>query len=187
MHIPLRKAAAAFSLGLAALATQAHPIAAPGTEGLAIVVANGATDVIATYLGTTASYSDDLYLGNTFIFNNQTSPPGTSVNLGQFAAGTELVFSLLVNGNELFYSGQPSRNPDGLAHARVEANGGGLGVTLVSFEDLYGDPEGINGFNDLSFSFTNTVSAPAVPEPETHALIGAGLGLLAWMARRRKA
>jgi hypothetical protein len=186
MHFPLQKAVAAVGLGLAALATQAQPIAAPGTEGLAVVVLNGSTDVIATYLGTTASYSDDLYLGNTFIFNNHNTLPGTTVNLGTFAAGTELIFSLLVNGNEIFYSGAASRNPDGLAHARVEADGAGPGVTLVSFEDLFGNPEGINGFNDLSFSFSNTVSAPAVPEPETYALMGAGLGLIAWLARRKK-
>jgi hypothetical protein len=60
-----------------------------------------------------------------------------------------------------------------------------VGTTLVSFEDLYGDPEGINGFNDLSFSFTNT--AAAVPEPESLALLLAGLGGLAVGLRRRKA
>ena len=56
------------------------------------------------------------------------------------------------------------------------------GETLVSFEDLFGTPEGINGFNDLSFSFTNTTSDVPVPEPTALALLGAGL----FMASRRR-
>ncbi len=56
--------------------------------------------------------------------------------------------------------------------------------SLVSFEDLFGTPEGVNGYNDLSLSFTNTVSPPsAVPEPTTLALLG--LGVAGLIARKR--
>jgi len=40
--------------------------------------------------------------------------------------------------------------------------------------------------HDLSFSFTNTVSTPNVPEPETDALMLAELGVVGFVARRRK-
>src|SRR5262245_55499863 len=83
------------------------PVAAAGTEGLVVIVTS--TDpVIATYEGeNNAKYSDDLYLmldasgnpgddGNPandrFIFNNHASPIGSTVNLGSFPIGTELIF-----------------------------------------------------------------------------------------------
>jgi hypothetical protein len=57
--------------------------------------------------------------------------------------------------------------------------------TLVSFEDLFGTPEGANGFNDLSFSFTNTTTPTATPEPMTLVLLGTGLVGVAFKRRRQ--
>ena len=180
-------------------AASAFPIAIAGTEGLSVIV-SGSGPVIATYLGNSASFSNDLFLSMTvsgpgldltpgndvFVFNNQTSGIGATMNLGSFAIGTELIFRLHVNntGND-FFSGAASRNPDGLAHARVQAEWQ-PGESLVSFEDLFGTPEGASGYNDLSFSFTNTSSTPTpgVPEPATVFLFGAGLGAAAVRRRR---
>ncbi len=157
----------------------AFPIAAPGTEGLLVIATGG--EIKATYQGNSASYSNDLYLDSTFIFNNHATPVGTEVSLGTFSAGTELIFRLHVNNTgDDFFTGPASRNLDGHAHARVESSWL-PNTTLVSFEDLYGGPF---DYNDLSFSFTNTIGA--VPEPETYAMLLAGLGLLGFMARRRK-
>lgn len=143
---------------LMATTAYAFPIAAPGTEGLRVIV-NQTGNVRATYQGNSASYSNDLYFGltmattTTFVFNNHATPVGTSVDLGTFPAGTELFFRLHVNntGND-FYSGPAERNPDSHTHARVQANWQ-PNETLVSFEDLFG---GAFDYNDLSFSFTNT-------------------------------
>jgi len=162
----------------------AFPIAAVGTEGLPIIASGG--KVVAKYEGNSASYSNNLWLNLTFIFNNHATGVGETMDLGTFAAGTELIFRLEVtNTGNSWYTGDASRNADGLFHARVQENWDGLGSTLVSFEDLAGDPEGASGFNDLSFSFTNTQTR-SVPESSPLALLLVGLGLLGF-ARRKQA
>lgn len=184
---------------LLSLSAYAFPIAPAGTEGFSIVVGSTGS-VIATYEGNSAGYSNDLYLernslgqagmdGNfandLFIFNNHGSPVGSTLNLGTFAAGTELVFRLHVNNTgDNFYTGLASRNVDLLPHARVQ-NNWQPGTTLVSFEDLTNLPEGMSGYNDLSFSFTNTQSQGVPDGGATLALLGAGL--LGLVALRRKA
>ncbi|RYD34548.1 MAG: PEP-CTERM sorting domain-containing protein [Verrucomicrobiaceae bacterium] len=164
----------------------AFVIALPGTEGLP-VFANGG-NVTATYEGNSAGYDNFLYLersadlkpgldgdqsNDLFVFFNHGNNEGDTLELGNFPSGTELVFRLYVsNTGDNFYSGEASRNADGFAHARVD-NSWKPNTTLVSFEDLYNLPEGVNGFNDLSFSFTNTRSTPT-PVPD----FGSTLSLL---------
>lgn len=143
--------------------------------------------VFATFEGQTAGYTSDLYLSSptsTFIFTNHVANVGDTVDLGFFSAGTELVFSIYVrNTGDTFYSGLGSANPDGIAHANV-INNWAPGLTYVGFEDLYGG--GDLDYDDNSFSFTNVATLQPVPEPETYAMMLAGLGLLGVVARRRK-
>jgi len=168
------------------LATTFHVVAVPIEGATLIVAADG--NVVATFEGVSPStaYSNDLYLhspGNEFgiLFNNKTTPVGTTFDLGSFAAGTELIFRLHVNdtGHD-FYTGPASRNPDGMAHARVDdARAGYEGSTYVEFEDLWGTPEGSSGFNDLFFSFSNTESSTGVPDGGAPLLlVGLALGAL---------
>ncbi|MBX3616406.1 FxDxF family PEP-CTERM protein [Nitrosomonas sp.] len=172
-------AAALIISGGISTSAYAFPIAVPGTEGFKVIATGG--EIIATYEGNSAAFSNDLYLDSTFIFNNHSTPVGTSVSLGTFSAGTELIFRMHVNNTGYdFFTGEASRNPDGHEHARVQSDWL-PNTTLVSFEDLYNGPF---DYNDLSFSFSNTVAA--VPEPETYAMFLAGLGLLGFLSRRRK-
>jgi hypothetical protein len=181
----LGRVAVGTTLVLFAMAAQAFPIAAPGTEGLKVIV-NSTDHVIATYLGNSAAYSNDLRLNGTFIFNNHSTPVGTTADLGSFAVGTELIFELYVNntGNS-FFTGPASRNPDSHTHARVQSDWE-PDTSLVSFEDLFNGPF---EFNDLSFSFTNTTTSVSnpVPEPNPLLLMLAGIGLVGVMMRLRKA
>lgn len=189
----------AATFGFLPFAASAFPIAAAGTEGLPVLAAG--SPIIATYQGNSASYSNDLYLmldsrGNSaddgnlandlFIFNNHSSPVGSTVNLGSFALGTELMFRLFVNNTDYnFFTGSARRNPDAHTHARVQEDWM-PSETLVSFEDLY---NGSFDYNDLSFSFTNTATTDAtisaIPEPASLALFGIGLVGAGFMRRQK--
>jgi hypothetical protein len=198
------------------------PVAAPGTEGLNVVVSGGVglslgstsnvgggivekplnmvTDntIIGKYLGTTASFTDILYLmidndrnHDVQLFNNKSSAVNSTVSLGNFADGTILNFRLHVNetGKD-FFTGNASLNPDGRSHARVQQNYGGLQTTLVSFEDWTDF-----NYSDLSFSFTPTrssalsrVPASASPQdvPEPFTIVGTLVGATAAFRIKKK-
>ncbi len=179
----IRRSLVAASALAALLAVGAVPAVAQ--EGAKVFVASDG-DVIATYLGNSASYSNDLYLDSPanllgLIFNNHASPVGSTKNLGFFTAGTELIFRLHVNNTgDDFFTGPGDRNPDDHAHALVENF---ATETRVHFEDLFG---GAFVYNDLSFSFTNTRTTE-VPEPGTLAFLGAGLVGTGVFIRRKRA
>ncbi len=178
------RVAAAMTLMLFAIGANAFPIAAPGTEGLKVIV-NSTSHVIATYVGNSAAYSNDLRLNGNLIFNNHATSVGSTADLGSFAPGTELTFELFVHDTGYtFFTGPASRNPDSNAHARVQSNWQS-GLTLVSFEDLFDGPF---EFNDLSFSFTNTTSSStSVPEPNPLLLMLLGVGMVGLAVRLRTA
>jgi hypothetical protein len=168
-----------FSSIAVAVALAGRAQAAPVLGAKVIVASDG--EVIAEFLGHTAAYSNDLYLdspanGLGIIFNNQSTPAGTTMSLGSFTAGTELIFKIHVNDTGYdFFTGPGSRNPDGLEHAMVD-DAFAPGKTYVGFEDLLNG--GDRDFDDLMFAFTNVHGGGGgqVPEPMTLALVGLGLG-----------
>ena len=197
--------------GLLVLVGTARPVSAAPIIGQQLFATGG--NVIAEFLGHTAGYTNDLYLfdasdlstplavtgvvgplGPGLIFTNQTSPVGSQVNLGAFAAGTELVFAIYVrNTGHTFFMGPGSRNPDGIAHGAVDNGvapqfpGYGTispGFVGLGFEDLFGG--GDQDYDDLGFAFSNVRTTPA-PEPASLALMAlavAGAGVRRWRMRR---
>jgi len=181
--------AAAFFLACLASASNAALVVDSTTIGKSVIVSS-TNDVIATFESADAGYTSELSLEGRpgIIFRNNdlaNYPIGTTVNLGSFAVGTELIFKLYVtNEGRSYFSGPGSRNPDDAAHAAVNTDGG---LTFVGFEDIYGASD---DFNDLVFSFSNTIAAaaPGVPEPASWAMMIAGFGMVggALRARARK-
>ena len=157
-------------------------------------------EVFATFQGSSAGYSSTLFLHNTgqSLFNNHSSSVGTTISLGTFEAGTELVFGINVqNTGQTFFTGGGFRNGDGLAHAMINDTFGQEGEALVSFEDLLGG--GDRDYNDLEFAFSNVAGEEARntdidgntliqnPEPSTVILLGSGLiGLATWRWKKQR-
>lgn len=177
----IKKIACTLALASSAIAAQAAPTL---YDGSFLVGATGKVE--ATFLGHTAAYSNDLYFSTdsvnwSFIFNNHNDAVGKTVSLGNFSAGDELFFKIHVNNTgDNFFSGSSSNNADGLIHVVSETTGTN---TYVGFEDLYGG--GDRDYDDVRYSFNNIAIDP-VPEPETYAMLGLGLGLVSLVARRRK-
>jgi hypothetical protein len=175
----------------------AIPYPSSGTENAATYTFTAATtgDLTAYFLGTAASYTETLGLlvngVDTAItgLNNQSSSVGDSLSFGNVTAGDTLTFyiSVLTTG-DTWYSNAAS-NSDGANHVYSTAYTGGVaGVpagTYVAFEDLPASGSDFNYF-DETFVFTNVATTPAVPEPANVALLLAGLGLMGFVARRRR-
>jgi hypothetical protein len=152
------------------------------------LVSTGGT-ITVTFEGASATFQSSLRLvadgySSGPIFPDLTTAQGTTFTFASLPAGTPFSFQLVVaNTGDTWQTGPASGNADGIAHARVIENWNGTGRTYVAFEDQRGG--GDRDYNDFTFSFNVTPANP-VPEPQTYALLASGLGMIGFLARRRK-
>lgn len=195
--------------GLLVVGVCARPSQAAPIVGEQVFAPGG--DVLVTFLGYSASFTNDLYLFDAsdlstplpvtsivgpgyaapgLVFTNQTTAVGTTLNLGHVAAGTELVFGIYVRETgRTYFTGPGARNPDGVAHAVVD---NGLPPQYLPYGPVppgmfaVGFEDIFGGgdldYNDLAFAFG--YAPAAVPEPAALGLLT--LGAVAAAVRRRR-
>jgi hypothetical protein len=151
----------------------------------------------AYFYGSSAAYTNTLTMlvngvatpqTSAGVLNNHTSDMGDFINLGFVHAGDVLTFQLnVLTTGKTWYSDE-ALNADGTNHIYSTAFSGDSlnhipAGTYVGFEDLFrgGDLD----YNDEAFVFTNMSVSP-VPEPETYAMLLAGLLLISFKLYRRK-
>ena len=176
-------AAIAIFLSIGSSSSSAAPL-----YGASVIVDTDG-EVVATFQGHSAGFTNQLYLDSPAnalggVFTNQTTPVGTQVNLGNFTAGTELIFRMNVTDDgSNFFTGPASRNVDSIVHAIADEEFI-AGETYVAFEDILGG--GDLNYNDLTFSLTNTRAEGIVPEPAALLLCGVGVALVTIVRRAKR-
>lgn len=137
-------------------------------------------NIIVVFNSLSAADSSNLVSLNTgaTLFNNQSAPLGTTVNVGAFLAGETIGFRLdNLSKAVSFVTGLAADNYDNILHAILTKNADGS--ITVSFEDL---PNGGDfDYNDLVFTVYET------PVPAAAALLLTGLAGFGFAGRKRKA
>lgn len=135
----------------------------------------------ATYLGNESGYINNFsfgFGGGTLLESNSLGRTiSKSVGLGTVGFS----FSDNAGLGHTFANGSQQQNSFGFAILKGQTNRYGTFDYLLGFNDSYtGDAD----YDDFVVG-VNFVTAP-VPEPETYAMLLAGLGLIGFSARRRK-
>jgi hypothetical protein len=155
--------------------------------------------VTYTYLGSDASYTNSFVVNSKDVFTNH----------GSSATTLSRTFSVSVKKNALLNFGfatlspaykVSNQNPASTGSNTYGANEGvfgivqggknGIKVDGKTYQDLliYNDPvlNGDHDYNDLVVGVNFKPSVSPVPEPETYAMMLAGLGLMGFMVRSKK-
>lgn len=166
------------------------------TAQFGTLATSGPATITYTYLGAEAGLSN-FFATDTGYFANQGPEGGSASTVGAtltqkvFDTGsTNLDFSfgtLVPTGDSVVLSNSDGNTSPDASYAIVA--GDGIQTTQGSFQYiLHFDDPGMNVNGDSDFDdLLVGVNISPIPEPETYALLLAGLGMMGYMARRRRA
>ena len=169
----------AYGAGVVAVAHSGYTLSSDvrlGVEGSYAVSATGGWVQISSFGDVTGgTYSNGTYVSNT----------------SQLGYGSDYS-TKIANGTVAEAGSLHSANPQYTSYVPVaEYSTLGLNLTLQAYASQTGLNTGTStaALTSASYAFTASVipAVTAVPEPETYAMLLAGLGLMGFMVRRRKA
>ncbi len=146
------------------------------------LVATTAGILTATYLGNESGYVNSFKLGTGSGALFESSALGTTISQSVGAGLLSFGFVDNAGSGHVFNNGDQQQKPFGFAILRGQTNKYGAFDYLLGFNDSFG---GDADYDDFVVGVNFTSMAP-VPEPQTFAMILAGLGLFGLSARRRK-
>ena len=161
-----------------------------GFKGGSLIVDLVPAALTFTYLGKSAGHKNSFtydYGGSSEAsFDTATTPLNDNFWVNVSVDGNlELKFIDITASNTDAFSGYADSNPNNDRFGFLEAYGIDFGDGkgeydyLILFNDVYSDTD----FNDM---VVGVKAVQAIPEPETYALMLAGLGVVGFMARRRR-
>lgn len=133
------------------------------------------------------------YFGRVLDINNDTNTFSdryefSATSALNLAAGVLAITPGVVDGIEI--TGLTLFNSAGLSLAGTSLSSGLADVWTVSTSGLVPDSYYLlvtgSVLSDAAISYAGTLTVSAVPEPETYGMLLAGLGLVGYMARRRR-
>jgi hypothetical protein len=162
---------------------------------------DNAAKVTFTYLGSEAGYDNNLWVGlvnGTLVFSTQTAenPPaastvGDEITVINAAGALNFTFEGK-DGNYAVNGGTWSANTS-IGLIKDTVGGYTVGGSMVTNPGTFGKTfQYVIGYNDSAADLTDWddmvigVNIAPIPEPETYAMLLAGLGLMGFVARRRK-
>ncbi len=173
------------TLGAIALAA----LALTGTAQ-AQTVTNGDFDTSLAGWNTGAGFTAADWLAGTALFNAGTDRLAQVIS--GLIAGTEYVYSFTYASTSASPAGGIRLNFNGVAYnPAIQTFAGTAGNTVTVTDSFFATGSGnlVMAFRGVNGSITtlDNVSITAVPEPETYAMLLAGLGAIGFMSRRRQA
>jgi hypothetical protein len=164
----------------------------PQSSGLrdTLLVSDNPLDQISvTFLGKSAAHINEFWVNGGLVFDNLVTAPSS---YGTFYAGTPLdfKFSDTNDGGSVSNGGNGSLSD---FNSYVVLGTFDSGGAFSAYHGMAGEFDYVLGFNDgaiIDADYNDLVvgiSVSVVPEPETYALMLAGLGIMGFVARRRRA
>jgi len=156
------------------------------TSGMENALLSGGKDDVftATFLGKEAAHLNQFLVDGSVIFNNLASAPTT---YGPFTAGNPMAFSFRdnVDDEDVPNGGDPTVFASYVVFGTMDGDTFTPYTKDGEFDFVLGFNDGSTNdadYDDLVVGFNVTT----VPEPETYALMLAGLGVVGFVARRRR-